>query len=94
MTVCPFLNRLLSYCVISLVIMHILLWIVVTMLLYAIISSIVLCYYLVITPYIRSNKSLSFSLGRLLSYTHQACKYLSISPISHKNSYLKIAIQH
>ena len=48
------------------------------MLLYAIISSIMLCYDLCIIPYIKSNNSLNSSLGELLRQPYYICKYLLI----------------
>ena len=67
----------LSYCVIRSVIMHILFWVI--MLLYAIFSSIVLCYNLFIIPLITSKNSLSSSLGRLLRWIYQTCQYSLIT---------------
>lgn len=72
-------SLILSYCVISSVIMYIVFWDV--MLLYAMISCIVLCYLYIIPyviPYIKSNHSLSFSLGRLLNQTYQTYQACSI----------------
>jgi hypothetical protein len=77
---------MLSYCVISSVIMYIVFWDV--MLLHAMISCIVLCYLYIIPyviPYIKSNHSLSFSLGRLSSQTYQTYQACSIPSISTKN---------
>jgi hypothetical protein len=83
---------LFSYCVISSVNLYIVFWDF--MLLYAIISSILLCYDLCIVPYIKPNNPLNSSLGKLLGQAYYICNYLLISPISHKNSYSKIAMQH
>ena len=79
-------SLMLSYCVISTVIMYIVFWDV--MLLHAMISCIVLCYLYIIPcviPYIKSNHSLSFSLGRLLSQTYRTYQACSIPSISTKN---------
>lgn len=58
-----------SYFVISSIIIHIVLWY--GMLLYAVITSIVLCYYLCIIPYAKS-KTRGISFDKLLRQTHQA----------------------
>ena len=66
--------------------MYIVFWDV--MLLHAMISCIVLCYLYIIPyviPYIKSNHSLSFSLGRLLSQPYQTYQAGSIPSISTKN---------
>ncbi len=73
----PTMGLLLSYCVIRSVIMHILFWVI--MLLYAIFSSIVLCYNLFIIPRIRPKNSLSFSIRGCYVKPTRLIKYQLIS---------------